>query len=150
MSDINVVTLSGRLGKDPELTYTKGGTAICKFSLATGKKWTGNDGQKHESTEWNNISVFGKFAEIVNRFVAKGKRVIVVGELSTNSWVDNQTGQTRIRKEIKARDISFLDFKDTEVNEQHERQNGHEQEYQDPWHDDAQQPAILDGDDLPF
>lgn len=111
MSDINVVMLTGRLGKDPELRYMQNGKPVCSFSIATSKKYTGSDGEKKEITEWNEISVFGAFAEIANRYMAKGKRVALTGELKTNSWEDAD-GSKRSKKIIVARDVHFIDYSD--------------------------------------
>ena len=56
---VNKVILLGRLGQDPELKYTPGGSAVCNFSMATTESWTDKQGQKQEKTEWHRIVVWG-------------------------------------------------------------------------------------------
>ena len=60
MAGLNKVILMGNLGSDPEMRYTASGTAVCKFSLATSRKFTGKDGQKQEKTEWHRIVAWSK------------------------------------------------------------------------------------------
>jgi single-strand DNA-binding protein len=84
--DYNRITLIGHVGKDPEMRYTQAGVAIASFSLATGESWTGKDGQKQERTEWHRVSAFGKVAEIIEKYVNKGKQLMVVGKLQYDEW----------------------------------------------------------------
>ena len=83
MAGVNKVILVGNLGADPEMRYTAGGTAVCKFSMATSRKFTGKDGQKQEKTEWHRIVAWGKLAEICGQYLAKGKQVYIEGRIST-------------------------------------------------------------------
>ena len=68
---INKVILVGRLGRDPELRYTPSGTAVANFSLATDERWSSN-GESQSRTEWHNIVVWSKLAEICNQYLTKG------------------------------------------------------------------------------
>ena len=86
MAGVNKAILVGNLGGDPELRYTASGTAVCKFSLATSRRFTGKDGQKQEKTEWHRITVWGKLAEICGQYLAKGKQVYIEGRLEYGSY----------------------------------------------------------------
>lgn len=104
---VNKVILLGRLGQDPELKYTPGGSPVCNFSLATTESWTDKSGQKQEKTEWHRVVVWGKLAELCKQYLAKGRQVFVEGSLQTRSW-DDKDGQKRYTTEINARSIQFL------------------------------------------
>ena len=91
---VNKVIILGRLGQDPELKYTAGGSAVCNFSLATSESWTDRNGQKQEKTEWHRVVVWGKLAELCNQYLSKGRQAYVEGKLATRSWED-QNGQKR-------------------------------------------------------
>jgi single-strand DNA-binding protein len=107
MAGVNKVILIGNLGKDPELRYTPSGQPTASFSLATTEKWTDKNGQRQERTEWHNIVVWGKLAELVNQYLKKGRSAYVEGRISTRSW-DDRDGNKKYRTEIVAREIQFL------------------------------------------
>jgi single-strand DNA-binding protein len=86
MAGVNKVILVGNLGADPELRYTAGGTAVCKFSLATSRRFTGKDGQKQEKTEWHRIVVWAKLAEICGQYLSKGKQIMIEGRIEYGSY----------------------------------------------------------------
>ena len=86
MAGLNKVILIGNLGADPEMRYTASGTAVCKFSLATSRKFTGKDGQKQEKTEWHRIVAWTKLAEICGQYLAKGKQVMIEGRIEYGSY----------------------------------------------------------------
>lgn len=88
MAGINKVIIIGRLGQDIELKYTANNDAIANFSIATSENWTDKQGQKQEKTEWHNISMFGKLAEIANQYLKKGSQVYIEGKLQTRKWQD--------------------------------------------------------------
>ena len=90
MNGINKVILVGNLGRKPELKNTTTGSTLANLALATSKTWTDKAGAKQERTEWHNITVFGKLAEIVGQYCDKGSKLYVEGELETNKWQDNQ------------------------------------------------------------
>lgn len=97
---VNRVILIGNVGRDPEIRYTQSGEPIANFSLATSERWTGKDGQKQERTEWHRVEVFGKTAQVVRDYVAKGKPVYVEGSIYTDAWTDkdgNKRNTTKIR-----------------------------------------------------
>src|SRR6266571_1562043 len=90
MGSVNKVILVGNLGRDAELRYTPGGSAIAKFSLATTEKWTDKSGSPQERTEWHNIDLWGKQAETLAEYLRKGKQVYVEGRLQTDEYTDKE------------------------------------------------------------
>src|SRR5436853_6530165 len=105
---INKVILIGRLGKDPELKYTASGTPFCRFSMATDDVWNDKaSGERQERTEWHNIVVWDRLAEICNQYLTKGRLVYIEGSLQTREW-DDQEGNKRRTTEIRARDMVML------------------------------------------
>lgn len=107
----NHVTLMGRLGGQPEVTFTKTGTAICKFSLAT-DRYTGKDedGKKNKETDWHSVTVFGKAAEVVGKYVDKGDQLLVEGSIQYNKYQDKD-GKERIFTNINCHQISLVEGK---------------------------------------
>ena len=105
---VNKVILLGNLGKDPDLSYTQGGTARCKFSLATTESYTPQGGERQDKTEWHNIIVWGKQAEVMGKYLQKGKKIYLEGRIQTRSWDDEKTGQKRYMTEINANRIVFV------------------------------------------
>ena len=106
---INKVILVGRLGKDPEVRSTPGGTSVAKFSVATDERFTDKNGEKQERTEWHNVVAWGKLGEICGQYLRKGKLVYIEGSIRTDSWDDKESGQKKYRTEIVARDMKMLD-----------------------------------------
>ena len=106
---INKVILVGRLGKDPEIKSTPGGTTVAKFTMATDERFTDRNGEKQERTEWHNIVAWAKLAEICGQYLKKGKLVYIEGQLRTDSWDDKESGQKRYRTEIVANTMQMLD-----------------------------------------
>src|SRR3954462_11675618 len=105
---VNKVILVGRLGKDPELKYTASGTPFCRFSMATDDVWNDKaSGERQEKTEWHNIVVWDRLAEICNQYLTKGRQVYIEGSLQTREW-DDQDGNKRRTTEIRARDMVML------------------------------------------
>jgi single-strand DNA-binding protein len=105
---VNRVTLLGNLGQDGNLSYTPGGSAILKFSLATSRRWQDkNTNEWREETEWSNCTQFGKQAEAIAPHVKKGGRLYVEGRLKTRSW--EKDGQKHFATEIIVDEIVFCD-----------------------------------------
>ena len=105
---INKVILVGRLGRDPEMKYTSGGTPFCRFSIATDDNWTDKgSGEKQERTEWHSIVVWDRLAEICNQYLTKGRLVYIEGSLQTREW-DDKEGVKRKTTEVRARDMVML------------------------------------------
>lgn len=106
--DLNKVMIIGRLGRDPEMRYTPGGSPVTTFSVATGRQWKDGAGEAREETEWFNVVAWNKLAEICNDYLHKASRVYIEGRLQTRQWQD-QEGQTRYRTEVIATDMIILD-----------------------------------------
>src|SRR3954466_14643395 len=105
---VNKVILIGRLGKDPELKYTSSGTPFCRFSMATDDVWNDKaSGERQEKTEWHNIVVWDRLAEICNQYLTKGRQVYIEGSLQTREW-DDQDGNKRRTTEVRAREMVML------------------------------------------
>jgi single-strand DNA-binding protein len=105
---VNRVILIGRLGRDPEIRYTQSSMPVANFSLATNERWVGQDGNRQERTEWHNIVVFGKLADICGQFLKKGKLVFIEGRLQTREW-DDRDGNKRRTTEVVANNMQMLD-----------------------------------------
>lgn len=107
-NSVNKVILIGNLGKDPELKYTPGGTAVAKFSLATNERYKDKNGEMQERTEWHNIVAWQRTAEIAAEYLKKGRSVYIEGRIQTHSWDDKQTGQKKYMTEIVASNLVLL------------------------------------------
>lgn len=105
---INKAIIVGTLGKDPEVKYTAGGSAVVNTSVATNESWKDKQtGQQVERPEWHRIVVFGKLAEICARYLKKGGQVYFEGRIQTRKWQDN-TGADRYTTEIIANEMQML------------------------------------------
>jgi len=104
---VNKVILVGNLGANPEMRFTQGGQAVANLRIATTERWTDKNGQKQEQTEWHQVVVWGKTAEIVGQYLTKGRQVYVEGRIRTRQWQDQQ-GQKRFTTEIVAQNVQML------------------------------------------
>ncbi|MGC8851637.1 MAG: single-stranded DNA-binding protein [Minisyncoccia bacterium] len=113
--NLNKVFLIGNLTNDVNLKATPSGQSVASFSIATNRIWVDNKGQKQQETEFHNIVVWGKMAELCNQYLSKGRMVLIEGRLKTRSWQDSN-GQKRMRTEIIAENIQFgpRSFKETD------------------------------------
>ena len=108
MKSVNKVILIGNLGKDPEVKYTPQGTPVAKITLATNERFKGKDGNWQGRTEWHNVVLWQRLAEIAGEYLKKGGKVYIEGRLQTRSWDDKQTGQKKYMTEIVANDLVLL------------------------------------------
>ena len=108
--DVFSLTMSGRLGKDPELTYTDDGVAICKFSLA--------HQSRKDSTTWYRVTTFRGLAEKCAQFLATGSRVVVTinREVDCKIW-EKRDGSSEISRDVVANEVVFMDAKKSAANE---------------------------------
>jgi single-strand DNA-binding protein len=105
---INKAIIVGTLGRDPEVKYTAGGSAVVNVSVATNEAWKDKTtGENVEKTEWHRIVIFGKLAEIAAQYLKKGSQVYFEGKIQTRKWQD-QSGQDRYTTEIVANDMQML------------------------------------------
>ena len=105
---VNKVILLGNLGKDPEVKYTPSGTPVAKITVATNERFKDKDGQWQDRTEWHNVVLWQRLAEIVGEYLKKGSKVYIEGSLRTHSWDDKQTGQKKYMTEIIVNDLVLL------------------------------------------
>jgi single-strand DNA-binding protein len=108
MKSVNKVILIGNLGKDPEVKYTPQGTPVAKITIATNERFKDKDGQWADRTEWHNVVLWQRLAEIAGEYLKKGGKVYIEGRLQTRSWDDKQTGQKKYMTEIVANDLVLL------------------------------------------
>jgi single-strand DNA-binding protein len=104
---LNKAMIIGNLGSDPEIRTTGSGTRVANFSVATSRSWTGRDGAQQEKTEWHRIVAWDKLADIAERFLKKGDRLYVEGEIEYRSYEDKD-GVTKYSTEIRAREMVML------------------------------------------
>ena len=105
---VNKAILVGRLGRDPETRYTNSGNCVANFSLATDETYKDSSGEKQKKTEWHNIVVWGKQAEIAQQYLAKGSLLYVEGRIQSRKWEDRE-GKTRYTTEIVVSNFQMLD-----------------------------------------
>lgn len=104
----NQAIVMGNLTRDPELRATPSGQQVATFAVATNRVWQDNNGERKEAVEYHEIVAWGKLGELAAQYLAKGRKVMVIGRLQTRSW-DAQDGSKRQRTEIVATDVNFLD-----------------------------------------
>lgn len=104
---LNKVFLIGNLTRDPELKYTQTGTAVTRFGVAVNKRYTASSGEKREETCFVDVVAWGRTAEICSEYLAKGRQVLVEGELRMNSW-ETDSGEKRTKHEVNAQNVQFL------------------------------------------
>jgi single-strand DNA-binding protein len=140
MASVNKVILIGNLGRDPELKFTPSGVPIAKFSIATTERFKDSDGNPREQTEWHNIVLWRRLAEIANEYLKKGSPVYIEGRIQTRSWED-ENGQKRYMTEIQGDRIQLLG----------RREEGPPEEPSDtPAEAPAKKDTMENEDDLPF
>jgi single-strand DNA-binding protein len=108
MASVNKVILIGNLGKDPEVKYTPSGMAVARFSIATNERVKDKEGNWTDRTEWHNIVLFDRKAEVAGEYLKKGRTVYIEGSIRTNSWDDKETGQKKYRTEIIGNQMVLL------------------------------------------
>lgn len=125
MASLNKVHLIGRLGKDPEVRYTQSGTPVANFSLATSERIKNKDGNYEEKTEWHQIVLWGRTAEVAGEYLGKGSLVYIEGRIQTRKWSDKD-GSDRYSTEIVGDRLQMLGFKpeQEEAPRQEQRQVG--------------------------
>jgi single-strand DNA-binding protein len=103
MKGLNKVTLIGNLGRDPEKRNTQSGDAVVNFSIACSESWKDkNTGEQREKTEWVNVVIWGALTEVATKYLHKGSRCYIEGQLQTRKWQD-QSGQDRYTTEVVLR-----------------------------------------------
>ena len=109
MSGVNRCIFVGNLGADPEVRTTPQGGTVANLRLAVSESWKDQQGQKQERTEWVNLVLWKKQAEIAQRFLHKGSKIYVEGKLQTRSWDDKTSGQKRYATDVVVDTFTMLD-----------------------------------------
>lgn len=104
---LNKVILIGRLGRDPEVRYMPNGEAVCNFSVATSESWKDSNGQKQERSEWHNVTMYRKLAEIAGKYLTKGSQVYLEGKIQSRKY-QGKDGIERTAYEIIANEMKML------------------------------------------
>ncbi len=103
----NKVQLIGHVGQEPEIKTFDGGKKVVNFTLATNEIYKNEKGEKVEQTEWHKVSAWGKVADIIEKYVTKGKEIAIEGKLTHRSY-DDKNGEKRYVTEVVANDIILL------------------------------------------
>jgi len=103
----NKVQLIGNLGNDPEIINLESGKTLAKFTIATNESYKNAEGEKVTDTQWHNIVAWGKTAQIIEKYVAKGKEVALEGKLTSRSY-ETKEGEKRYVTEVVANEILML------------------------------------------
>jgi len=143
---LNKVMLIGHLGDEVKMHYFEGGNSIGRFPLATNETYTNREGERVTITEWHNIVVRNKLAEICEKYLTKGDKIYCEGRIKTRQYTTDD-GQTRYTTEIHVRDLTFLSNKKQEGNTQKPEASTEQKP------SEKTQPAPQDteeADDLPF
>ncbi|AUC74861.1 MULTISPECIES: single-stranded DNA-binding protein [Flavobacteriaceae] len=103
----NKVQLIGNLGQDPEIINLESGKKLARFTLATNESYKNAKGEKITDTQWHQIVAWGKTADIIEKYVIKGKEVAIDGKLTTRSWEDKD-GMKRYTTEVLCNELLLL------------------------------------------
>lgn len=103
----NKVQLIGNLGNDPEIITLESGKKLAKFSLATNENYKDADGQKQTKTDWHNLIMWNKTAEIAEKYLQKGKEIAIEGKLTNRSW-DDKDGNKHYVTEVICNELLML------------------------------------------
>jgi len=103
----NKVQLIGHVGQDPEIKNLEGGKKVANLTIATNDSYKNEKGEKVEQTEWHKVVAWGKTAEIIEKYVTKGKEIALEGKLTHRSY-DDKNGEKRYITEVVANDVLLL------------------------------------------
>ena len=104
---VNKVILVGRLGRDPEARYMPNGDAVTNFSIATDEQWRDRNGERQTRTEWHNVILYGKLAEIASQYLRKGSQVFIEGRIQSRKY-SGKDGIERIAYDIIGNEMKML------------------------------------------
>ena len=127
----------GHLGRDPEMRYTPSGVPVTSFTVATNRRWTDQNGQLQERTTWFRITAWRRLAEQCNQYLAKGRMVLVEGDIEASAWT-SQEGEPRASLELTARNVRFLGGRDMIASVSEDRTA------------DELEPSSIDEEEIPF
>ena len=106
----NRVQLIGHVGQDPEVKTLEGGRKVANITVATNDRYTNDKGEKVEQTEWHRLTAWGKTAELIEKYVTRGKEVAVEGKLTHRSY-DDKNGEKRYITEVLISELQLLGAK---------------------------------------
>jgi single-strand DNA-binding protein len=156
MKSVNKVILVGNLGKDPEIKHTPQGKPVAQFSLATNERYKDKEGQWQDRTEWHNIVLWDRLAEVAGEYLKKGGKVYIEGRIRTESWDDKQSGQKKYITKIIGSDLVLLggrgeggDYSGGSRGSAASGGNGFDQSVSEPQHAQVGASPITD-EDIPF
>ncbi|UOO90304.1 single-stranded DNA-binding protein [Vitreoscilla massiliensis] len=108
---VNKVILVGRLGRDPEVRYLPNGEAVANFGVATSEQWKDRNGERQERTEWHNITMYRRLAEIAGQYLKKGSQVYIEGRIQSRKYT-GKDGVERTAYEIIANEMKMIGGRD--------------------------------------
>lgn len=155
--DINHVVLVGRLTRDPELSYTQSGSAVCRFSIAVNRSTGSSSDNQDDTTSYFNIVTWNKTAEICKEYLSKGKQVGIDGRLQQRRWA-GPDGARRSTVEIVASNVQFfgparqVSTQQRQVEKPQQEEMGSVQEETGYEEEPQRDPFLseLDDDEIPF
>lgn len=127
---LNKVVLIGRLGRDPETRFMPNGEAVCNFSVATSESWKDSNGQKQERSEWHNVTMYRKLAEIAGQYLTKGSQVYLEGKIQSRKY-QGKDGIERTAYDIIANEMKMLGGNAQTPQEQPKQPQGNAQSAED-------------------
>ena len=154
MANFNRVILIGNLTRDPQLSYLPSQAAVVEFGLATNRKWTAQDGTQGQETCFVDCQMFGKRAEVINKYLHKGDPLFVEGRLKFDSW-QGQDGTKRSKLRVFVENFEFIGGR-REGGQQGGQQGGGARQQQQPTQNNAapaqdfDSPPFSPTDDIPF
>jgi len=148
MAGFNKVFLMGNLTRNPELSYTPNQTPVVDFGIATNRRWTAQDGTQRDETCFVDCRAFGRTAENINKFMSKGRPILIEGRLTFDSWTA-QDGSKRSKHRVTVETFQFLPGTGGAAQAQGQGQGQAAQAPSDA-DADAGAPPSGGGDDIPF
>ncbi len=163
MKSVNKVILVGNVTRDPQIKETSSGQPVVTFGLATNREWTTKTSEKRSLAEYHNIAVWGKLAEICQKYLKKGKLIYVEGYLKTRSW-ESSEGVKMFRTEVVVQDMIMLnkrseveddmDYDDTDYDEDANYDDEGSEDSTDKKEEKVEEKkkddSTMEGDDLNF
>lgn len=147
MATLNKVMLIGNITRDPELRQA-GGTSVCGLGLALSRKYKSKDGEQKEETCFVDVTAWGRTAELIVQYCAKGDPLMVEGRLKLDQW--EKDGQKRSKISVTAENVQFLGNRQKPDRNQQQDQSGEEDQRIHPDRNQAPAGSDDDHDDLPF
>ncbi|NND93945.1 MAG: single-stranded DNA-binding protein [Flavobacteriales bacterium] len=152
MAGINKVILVGNLGKDPEVRHLENGAVVANFPIATSEVYTDKNGQRVTQTEWHNVVLWRRNAEVAEKYLRKGRQVYIEGKLRTRNWTDRD-GNTRYTTEVVGDLLQLLGSRPDDTGQQNTSETSAVSNIDSTAKSSPKEPELAPGtpeDDLPF